>query len=248
MKINDLFCVKKKVVLVTGASRGIGNFIAKSLHDLGAIVYGFGRTSSTKIKTKFKYKSLDITHYNDVVAAVDKVFEIEKKIDVLINGAGITLPTKSDIYCRKDFLSSIETNLLATNDLSQLVSMKMKENNYGVILNISSIGAKIGFPNNPGYIASKTALVGLTKSLSIDLAPFNIRVNNLAPGYIQTDMTKNSYLDSKKNKERVDRMIIKRWGIPKDLIGGVIFLISDASSYVTGTDLIIDGGWTAKGI
>ena len=89
---------------------------------------------------------------------------------------------------------------------------------------------------------------GGVPSPKIDLAPFNIRVNNLAPGYIKTDMTMSSYLDSTKNKERVDRMIIKRWGQPYDLLGGILFLVSDASSYVTGIDLIIDGGWTAKGI
>ena len=248
MSIKNLFSVENKVVIVTGASRGIGNYIAESLNNFGAIVYGFGRTSSTKINSKFKYKSLDITEYDDVVSFVNTIYKIEKRIDILINAAGITLPTKSEKYSRKDFLSSIKTNLLATNDFSQLVSEIMKKNNYGVILNISSIGSKLGFPNNPGYIASKTALVGLTKSLSIDLAPFNIRVNNLAPGYIKTDMTMSSYLDSIKNKERIDRMIIKRWGQPQDLLGGILFLVSDASSYVTGIDLIIDGGWTAKGI
>ena len=248
MSINNLFSVENKVILVTGASRGIGNYIAESLHNFGAIVYGFGRTSSTEINSKFKYKSLDITKYHDLLSCVNEIYKIEKRIDILINAAGITLPTKSEKYSRKDFFSSIKTNLLATNDFCQLVSGIMKKNNKGVILNISSIGSKLGFPNNPGYISSKTALVDLTKSLSIDLAPFNIRVNNLAPGYIKTDMTMSSYLDSTKNKERVDRMIIKRWGQPYDLLGGILFLVSDASSYVTGIDLIIDGGWTAKGI
>ena len=106
----------------------------------------------------------------------------------------------------------------------------------------------LGFPNNPGYIASKGGVMALTKALAIDLSPKSIRVNNIVPGYIKTDMTHKSFKDKKMYNERLDRMIIKRWGSVKDITGAAIFLASDSSSYVTGTDVIIDGGWTAKGI
>ena len=101
---------------------------------------------------------------------------------------------------------------------------------------------------NPGYVASKGGLRLLTKALATDLAVDNIRVNNLAPGYIKTEMTKASFGDSVLNEERRQRTLLGRWGEVSDLCGAAIFLASDASSYVTGADLFIDGGWTAKGL
>ena len=111
-----------------------------------------------------------------------------------------------------------------------------------------SIGSMQGFPDNPGYIASKGGLRMLSKSLAIDLAKDNIRVNNIVPGYISTDMTKGSRNDPVLYEERLERMIIQRWGETEDIVGAVIYLASNASSYVTGIDLVVDGGWTAKGL
>jgi gluconate 5-dehydrogenase len=120
--------------------------------------------------------------------------------------------------------------------------------NGGSIINITSIGSVQGFPGNPGYVASKGGLRMLSKSLAIDFSKDNIRVNNIAPGYILTDMTKDSQTDPVLYQERLDRMIIQRWGRTEDIVGAAIYLASNASSYVTGIDLIIDGGWTAKGL
>lgn len=118
----------------------------------------------------------------------------------------------------------------------------------GSVINITSIGSYLGFPGNPAYIASKGGIRALTKALALDYASKKIRVNNIVPGYIHTPMAEKSYLDEKSNRERLDRMMIKRWGEAEDLVGAAIYLSSDASSYVTGIDLIIDGGWTAKGL
>ena len=105
-----------------------------------------------------------------------------------------------------------------------------------------------GFPDNPAYISSKTGLSGLTRSLAYDYADLGIRVNNLVPGYFKTDMTKKSFDDPSKRKDRETSTLLNRWGNPKELIGPAIFLASNASSYVTGTDLIVDGGWSIKGL
>ena len=118
----------------------------------------------------------------------------------------------------------------------------------GSIINITSLASMMGMPGNPGYVASKGGLGMLTKGLAIDLARDNIRVNNIIPGYILTDMTSKSYSDQKLKKLRDQRMIKNRWGQPKDLAGAVILLASDASDYITGTDIIVDGGWSAKGL
>ena len=118
----------------------------------------------------------------------------------------------------------------------------------GSIINITSIGANLGFPNNPGYLASKGGLASLTRSFAYDLASKNIRVNSIVPGYIRTEMTSESYNNERLKKEREDRMLLKRWGECGDLVGAAIYLASNASSYVTGSEIYIDGGWSIKGL
>ena len=124
----------------------------------------------------------------------------------------------------------------------------MKDQGGGSIINITSIGAELGFPNNPAYIAAKGALKQLTRSLALDLGSFGIRVNNIGPGYFRTDMTKGSWNDPQLEEDRIRRTILGRWGEPDDLAGAVIFLASEASRYITGQDLYVDGGWLAKGL
>jgi gluconate 5-dehydrogenase len=118
----------------------------------------------------------------------------------------------------------------------------------GSIINVTSIGSLVGFPDNPGYVAAKGGLRMLTRALAIDLGRSGIRVNNLAPGYVRTGMTARSYDDPQLNAQRTEHTILGRWGVPEDMVGPAVFLASDASAYMTGQDLIVDGGWTAKGL
>ena len=124
----------------------------------------------------------------------------------------------------------------------------MKGGSGGSIINITSINSMMGFPDNPAYVASKGGLRMLAKALAIDYSNRNIRVNCIAPGYIRTVMTKESYNDKEKREHRTKHTILGRWGNPEDLVGATIFLASNASSYITGIDLFVDGGWSAKGI
>ena len=118
----------------------------------------------------------------------------------------------------------------------------------GSVINITSLNAELGFSNNPGYVSSKGGLKLLTKSFCLDYAKYKIRFNNLGPGYIKTKMTRKRYLNLKERKKRIDRIPLRRYGNPDDLIGPVLFLMADASSYMTGQDLYVDGGFLAKGI
>ena len=118
----------------------------------------------------------------------------------------------------------------------------------GSIVAVTSIGSILAFPNNPGYIAAKGGLRMMSKALALDLGPSNIRVNSILPGYINTEMTATSYNDPISRESRASRTMLGRWGEANDLVGAAIFLASDASQYITGTDLIVDGGWTAKGL
>ena len=124
----------------------------------------------------------------------------------------------------------------------------MKKKKSGVIINITSINAEFAFPDNPSYQVTKAGLKQLTKSLALDLAKFGIRVNSVGPGYFRTSMTKKSWDNLKKRKKIRESTILKRWGVPKDLEGIIVFLSSDSSEYITGQDIYVDGGWSAKGI
>ena len=106
----------------------------------------------------------------------------------------------------------------------------------------------MGFPGNPGYLMSKAGLSALTRAIAIDFGAHGIRANNLVPGYIHTDMTKASYTNVVEHQRRKQRTVLNRWGVPSDLVGPAIFLASDASSYITGQDIVVDGGWLIKGL
>ena len=243
----NMFSLEGKVSIVTGASRGIGFGVAQVLHRAGSIVYGLGRTDPSAVAADWNYVSCDVTDQFDVRRAIEYIDSQGNVPSVLVNAAGIT---SSDI--KTDSLSNfkhiIETNLIAAYICCLEVLPFMRVSNSGSIINITSIGSKLGFPNNPGYVASKGGLRMLTKALAHDLIKDNIRVNNLAPGYIKTEMTRQSYEDVNLYNDRLNRMIIERWGKVDDLFGAIIFLASEASSYVTGLDLFVDGGWTSKGL
>jgi NAD(P)-dependent dehydrogenase (short-subunit alcohol dehydrogenase family) len=124
----------------------------------------------------------------------------------------------------------------------------MSKKRSGSVINVTSLGSELAFPGNPSYQVSKAALRQLSKALSIDFGKYGIRINNVCPGYILTSMTEKSYGNKKLREERSRRMILNRWGKPEDLVGPCIFLASKASSYMTGTDVYVDGGWLAKGL
>jgi len=122
----------------------------------------------------------------------------------------------------------------------------MASQKAGSIINITSLGAELAFPNNPAYQISKAGLRQFTKAIARDWGESGIRANNICPGYIKTTMTAKSFSNEELNKQRKNYTLLKRWGLSKDLLGPAIFLISEASSYITGTDIYVDGGWTAN--
>ncbi len=251
--LEQLYSLAGKTALVLGASRGIGFSLAEGLQLAGAEVYGLSRSSSSVQKCNFNYVRCDVTNDFELRSVIEGINEksksIAKSIDILVNAAGITVPdTDEDIDMRlESFEKTLDVNLRAPFHAISLVSEFMKESGGGSIINVTSIAAEAGFPGNPSYVASKGALKLLTKAFAEDLAIHNIRVNNLSPGYILTDMTRNSYKDEHLRSLRTRNMMLKRWGTTEDLVGAVIYLAGDGSSYVTGSDLMVDGGWSAKG-
>ncbi len=247
--IETLFGLSGRVAVVTGASRGIGAALAQGLAGAGARVVGLGRSKAPEWEptATLGYLSCDISEAGAFAASTD---EIERKNDglhVLVNAAGVAHPESGESPA-EHFDRLVDVNLKATYACCLAAAEHMKSNRQGSIINITSIASAVGLPENPGYVASKGGLRMMTKALALDLGLHGIRVNNLAPGYVRTAMTEESYQDPARNRLRREHTMLDRWGEPDDLVGAAIFLASDASRYVTGVDLFVDGGWTAKGL
>ena len=250
-----IFDIKKKVIIVTGSNSGIGLTISKFLVSYGAKVIRLDKHFSNKL-TKKKTKKyincldieIDLTEINKISKLLDKIKNTFNRIDGLINCHGITREIKNNKELAINFDETINNNLKSTFILSSLVCKLMSKNKGGSVINITSLGAHLGFPKNPSYQISKAGVRQLTKSLALDWGKKSVRVNNICPGYIKSRMTMKSYKDLNAKKKRLDRMMLDRWGNQEDIVGAAIFLISDASSYITGSDIYVDGGWTAKGL
>ena len=243
------FSLENKTALVTGGGQGIGAALSVGLRDAGASVAVFERALPSELPGKIKFYTLDISKRHELIANFNQFIDEFKSIDILVNNAGITIPSASEEYSIENWCSTMDINLSAVFFLCQLVGKQMiKQERGGSIINVTSIGAAQGFPNNPAYGATKGGVKQLTKALAADWGKYGIRVNNLGPGYTHTPMNKKSWEDKKLHKMREDCTFLGRWAEPEDMIGPVVFLASDASNYITGIDLYVDGGWTAKGI
>lgn len=252
-KMDDLFSVKNKIVIITGSGRGIGRTFALNMAKRSAITYCFDIKFPNKIPKDLSnnlfHIKCDLTNKKKFDNECKKIFNRHKKIDVLINNLGISLPGKNEqTYLEKYWDQTLKINLTVAFNCSQTVMKLMLKKKNGSIINITSINAELGFPNNPAYIASKGGLKMLGKSMAKDLGKYGIRVNNLGPGYFKTLMNQNSWKNLKTRKARTIRTMLDRWGEIDELVGPCIFLASDASKYVTAQDLYVDGGWTANGL
>ncbi len=258
--IDKLFSVADKVAIVTGAAAGMGEAIAKGLAQAGAKVVVADRDEEGgKETTKDINDAGGIASFYAIdLADTDRIQEVCKEvgdkygqIDILVNAAGVTFPLKDTDTLEErlsNFDLTIAIDLRAAYALTIAAREYMKKAGGGSVINITSINSIMGFPGNPGYVAAKGGMRMMTKGLAMDLTADNIRVNNIAPGYIKTAMTAGSQADPEMYNSRLRHMIVQRWGEPEDMIGATIYLASEASSYVTGQDIFVDGGWTAKGL
>ncbi len=241
-----MFSLKNKKALITGASGGIGKELARILVEYNAEVCISGRNIEELAELK---KSLgdkchtvpcDLSNKDQISELFSKSEEILGQIDILVNNAGIT---KDNIFLRmseEEWLDVININLNSTFNLLKLVTKGMVKRKYGRIINISSVVGVTGGAGQVNYAASKSGLIGLTKSLAQELATRNITVNCIAPGFIETPMTEK--LDDKRKDIIINSIPANRIGSPKDLSSAVIFLASQESSYITGQTIHINGG------
>jgi NAD(P)-dependent dehydrogenase (short-subunit alcohol dehydrogenase family) len=233
-----------KTILVTGAEGTIGSTLVKSFIETKCVVFGTDIVQKNHLNTCFFEGDLsDDDVFNEFILWLG-----DKSIDVLVNCIGVT-ENSQDVFSENNFDYTLKVNLKIPFKLCGfLITKALKTNNKLSIINITSLGAHQGFPMNPSYQVSKAGLSQLTKSISVDYSKDGIRANNVVPGYIKSNMTIDSYNSEIKRIERINRSAMKRWGEPNDLIGAVHFLSSDESSFVTGVDIFVDGGWNINGL
>ncbi len=236
--------LKGKVVLVTGGTRGIGRAIAERFKDVRAVVYITGtneeRTKAVAEEIGVNGVKMDVTNREEVKRVVSEILEKEGQIDILINNAGITKDTLFMRMKDEDWDRVINTNLNGVYNVTRAVVPAMVKKRSGNIINISSV---VGFTGNVGqvnYSATKSALVGFTKSLAKELGGRGIRVNCIAPGYITTDMTEK--IPAKIKEELLKSIPLKREGEPREIADVCLFLASNMASYITGTVIHVNGG------
>lgn len=240
--MNNIFSIENKVAIVTGAGSGIGKAIADGFRKAGAIVYyGIHNLKEKDKSDNFKI-NLEIVDDENRSDLLNKVCKEQNKLDILVNVAGIT----ESGYNTLNWEVTLDINLTSIFKFCKDAHYLMV--NGGSIINVTSICADMAFENNPSYNVSKAGLKMLTKSMAKDWAEFDIRVNNLCPGYIKTKMTYPSQLDIKRSMEICNRTMLGRFGNVEEMIGPALFLASDASSYITGSDLVVDGGFLGNGI
>ena len=233
---------KNKNILVTGASSGIGKFIAYSFYKLGGNVIGTSTTQSSKKKNFLIYKVnfLKKEEFEKFCSFIKS-----KKIDILINNAGINKIEKINNLNIKDYNDILFVNLKVPTILTKIISQNMIKKKSGKIINISSIFGSVSKSQRSAYSSSKFGLIGFTKSTSLDLAKYNILVNSVSPGFIDTKLTRK--ILKKKGINKMSRKIpLNRLGNVKEISSLINFLSSKYNTYITGQNMIIDGGFTSE--
>ncbi len=245
------FRLDGKTALITGAGRGIGRSTALLLAELGAEVVGVSRTEgdleqlATEIEARgghFHPSPGDVTDSGSLRRAL----AASERIDILVNSAGANIPEPFLEVSAEHLNSLVELNLTATFLVSQGASRKMAQAGGGAIVNLSSQMGHVGAANRTVYCATKHAVEGLTKAMAVELAPLGIRVNSVAPTFIETPFTAPFLEDATFRSEVEAQIPLGRIGDADEVAGAIAFLASPAASLVTGASLLVDGGWTAK--
>jgi NAD(P)-dependent dehydrogenase (short-subunit alcohol dehydrogenase family) len=247
----DSFDLSGRLALVTGAGRGIGEACALGLAEAGADLVLVSRSRDDLEQVAHRAEALgrraqvapcDVTSADEVGALAAEV----GRVDILINSAGTNIPEPFLEVSEGTFDALIAVNLKGTFLMSQAIARPMAERGEGSIVNISSQMGHVGGPNRAAYCASKHGVEGLTKAMALDLAPQGVRVNSVAPTYIETPMTRPFLADPQFHANTVSRIPLGRVGQVGDVVGAVVYLASPAAALVTGASLLVDGGYTAQ--
>ena len=251
------FNLSGKVAIVTGAGRGIGRALAIGLAEAGADVALISRTETDLERTAASIHELgrrtlilqaDVTSRDQVRGTVDRVMREWGKIDLLINNAGMNIRSKALDVTDEEWQTIMDTNLKSAFMLSQEVGQRMKElNNGGRIVNISSVAGHVALRTGVVYAATKAAMIQMTKVLALEWGKYGINVNSIGPWYFKTPLTEKLLADEDYVRDILAVTPLNRVGELPELVGPVVFLCSEAGSYVSGQTLFVDGGMTIHG-
>lgn len=251
----DFFSLQGKNALVTGGNSGLGKALSVALAKGGANVMAVSIVdddAETKqwvedCGVQYLYVNGDITADGECKRVIEHCVDTWGSIDILVNCAGICINI-GDVtkFTRKEWDKMVSVNLTAAFEMTHESSKYMIDQKQGKIINIASLYAFLGGQRSPAYAATKHGIVGLTKSMCDELAQFNIQVNAIAPGYFATKLTAETRNDEKRNGEILSHTPANRWGWTADLMGACVFLASDASNYINGTVLTVDGGYLIR--
>jgi len=253
--LQNTFGVKGKVAIVTGATRGLGQAMALGLGRAGAKIVAVGSAIKNLDNTvklledegiEVLALACDQRDPAQIQATIEATVERFGSIDVLVNNAGTIKRAPADVHSDDDWLDVIETNLNGVFRFCRDVGKHMLKQGSGKIVNIASLLSFSGGITVPGYAASKGGVAQLTKALANEWADKGLQVNAIAPGYFATDNTVNIRNDEARFNSISARIPAGRWGDPEDLVGAVVFLSSNASNYVNGHVMLVDGGWMAR--
>jgi NAD(P)-dependent dehydrogenase (short-subunit alcohol dehydrogenase family) len=251
----DIFDLKGKVALVTGGSKGLGKAMARGLAEAGADIVISSRHENELrpaleeilrgTDRKGRHVVADMSRRADVLRLARTALEQMGRVDILVNNAGTNIPQPIDQIKDEDWDAVMEINLNSIMVLTRALAPQMKSRRWGRIIHISSVMGFISKEGRNAYSATKAALIGLARANALDLGAYGITVNCLAPGPFLTDLP-GRLLSSEEKQEFARLTALGRWAEPKELVGPVLLLASEAGSYITGETLVVDGGWLAR--
>ncbi|MGF7212668.1 gluconate 5-dehydrogenase [Skermanella aerolata] len=252
----ERFSLEGRIAFVTGASRGLGRALALALAEAGATVAVAGRdedalgVTATCIRERGRNASVHAFDVRDTRATADAVTSVADRwgrLDILVANAGISIRRPLEEHTIEAWREVIDVDLTACFVLGREAGLIMKEAGYGRLVFIASImGTRLSRPTIPGYSAAKAGIEGLTRSFAVELGPFGVTSNAIAPGFFKTEMNRPLLEDPEVDSKVRSRVALRRWAEPDELAGAAVFLASHASSYVTGQTLLVDGGVTVS--
>jgi 2-dehydro-3-deoxy-D-gluconate 5-dehydrogenase len=250
-----LFSLENRVALITGGNRGLGRSMALALAEAGADVVIVGRDEAknnqvvseiNQLGRKAASFSTDLRNVTAIKTLIDEVVSQFGKLDILVNNAGVSHTQSALEVNEEDWDKVMDLNLKSLFFCCQAAGRVMKDQGFGKIINVASVAGAVGDVGIAAYTASKAAVINLTRSLALEWVRYGIRVNAVGPAYIETDLNRDELSIPKVRDKIVGKTPMRRLGEPGEIAGAVVFLASDASSYMTGQTVYIDGGWLAQ--